>query len=96
MNFALVGLYGLYLVFVGIKGNSKELFADIGTDAKGFAPWVIAILVLKALYSSDTLKPLVKPFAALALLTFTLKNYGVIVDQVNGITGLKLPGGKTS
>lgn len=93
MNYALVGLYGLYLVFVGIKGNEKELFTEIGADAKGFAPWLIAILILKALYSVDSLKPVVKPFAALALITFTLKNYPVIISQVNEITGLNLKGG---
>ncbi len=91
MSYALVGLYGLYLIFVGVKGNSSALFSEISKDAKGFSAWLIAILVLRALYSVDTLRPVVKPFIGLALLTFTLKNYKSIVDQVNTITGLKLP-----
>lgn len=91
MAYGLIGLYGLFLIFVGANGNSKSLKDKITADAKGFAPWLIAILVLRALYSSDTLKPVVKPFIFLALLTFFLKNYGVVVSQINEITGLKLP-----
>ncbi len=91
MAYGLIGLYGLFLIFVGSNGNSGTLKSKIAADAKGFAPWLIAILVLRALYASDTLKPIVKPFIFLALLTFFLKNYGVVATQINEITGLKLP-----
>lgn len=91
MNYGLIGLYGLYLIFVGFKGNSKTLLSNLGKDLEGYAAWAIAIVVLKALSESDTLKPVVTPFIALAILTFVLKNYDVLVNQVNDITGLKLP-----
>ncbi len=93
MNYALVGLYGVFLVFVGMNGNGATLKNDLQTDLKPFLPWFLAIVVLRALYSVDSIKPVVKPFMYLALLTFTLKNYGKIVTQINEIGGLKLPGG---
>jgi hypothetical protein len=93
MSYGLVGLYALYLMFVGVNGHASELFTDIEQDAKGFAPWLIAILVLRALSNSSTLKPMVTPFIGLAVLTFALRNYGVIVQQVDQITGLALPTG---
>ncbi len=93
MNTALVGLYGLYLVFVGIAGNAGKLKTAVESDAKGFIPFVLAILILKAMYQSQTLRPAVKPFIGLAVLTFTLKNYGKIITQVNAISGLNLAGG---
>ena len=93
MSYGLVGLYALYFMFVGVNGNASALFTDIETDAKGFAPWLLAILVLRALSNSSTLKPMVTPFIGLACLTFALKNYGVIVQQVDEITGLTLPTG---
>lgn len=93
MSYGLVGLYALYLMFVGVNGNASTLFTDIETDAKRFAPWLIAILVLRALSNSSTLKPMVTPFIGLAVLTFVLNNYGVIVQQVDEITGLTLPTG---
>ncbi len=92
MSYGLVGIYAIYLMFVGVKGNASALFSDIGNDAKGFAPWLIAILVLRAAYNSDALRPVVKPFITLAVLTFVLKNYGTVVSQINQITGQKLPG----
>jgi len=92
VSYGLVGLYALYLMFVGVNGHASELFTDIEADAKGFAPWLIAILVLRALSNSNTLKPMVTPFIGLAVLTFVLKNYGQLVSQVDQITGLNLPG----
>lgn len=85
MSYGLVGLYGLYLVFVGIRGNSGSLVTNVSQDGKNFIPWILAILVLRAAYSSDTLKPMVKPFIGLAALTFFLKNYAKVVTQVNQI-----------
>lgn len=94
MSYGLVGVYALYFIFVGINGNSAPMAEAIESDAKAFAPWLLAILVLKALSSSDTLAPLVKPFIGLALVTFTLKNYDAIVGQIDTITGLNLPTSK--
>lgn len=92
MSAGLVGLYAIYFVLVGIKGNAGALKDNVLTDGKGFLPFIIAILVLRAAYASDTLKPLVKPFVVLAALAFILKNYGKIIPQINKITGLNLPG----
>jgi hypothetical protein len=83
MSYGLVGLYGLYLVFVGIRGNSNALVSNVTQDGKNFIPWVLAILVLRAAYASDKLKPMVGPFIGLAALTFFLRNYSKVVTQVN-------------
>lgn len=87
MNAGMVGLYALFLVFVGYRGNASPLFQNISVDAKGFSEWVVAILILRALYSIDDLKPFIKPFAGLAVLTFILKNYSTVAQQVDEITG---------
>ena len=91
MAYGLVGLYGLFLIFVGSKGNASALQSELSQDVKGFSAWLIAILILRAMYSVDSIRPAVKPFMYLALLTFFLKNFDTIVTQVNEITGLKLP-----
>jgi hypothetical protein len=85
MSYGLVGLYGLYFVFVGVRGNASALVSNVQQDGKNFIPWVLAILVLRAAYTSDTLRPMVKPFIGLAALTFFLKNYAKVVSQVNQI-----------
>lgn len=92
MNSGLVGLYALYLIFVGYRGNSTALFTDVSEDAKGFAPFVIAIIILASLKNSDTLKPFITPFIGLALLTFVLKNYTKVAVQVDEIAGTHLAG----
>jgi hypothetical protein len=85
MSYGLVGLYGLYFVFVGIRGNASTLANDVSQDGKNFIPWLLTILILRAAYSSETLRPMVKPFIGLAALTFFLKNYASVVSQVNQI-----------
>jgi hypothetical protein len=96
MSYGLVGLYGLYFVFVGIRGNAGKLVDNVQQDGKNFIPWVLAILVLRAMYASDTLKPMVKPFIGLAALTFFLRNYSKVVSQLNEImpANVQLPTGK--
>lgn len=90
MSYGLVGLYALYLIFVGVNGNAAPLFQQVEKDAKDFAPWLLSIVVLKALYEVPSLQPAVKPFIGLAVLTFVLKNYNTVVGQVDEITGLNL------
>jgi hypothetical protein len=87
INAGLIGLYGLYLIFVGIKGNAATLTTQLGRDAKPFFTWILAIVILRGLYNVESIRPLVKPFIGLAVLTFTLKNFSVLGDQVNQITG---------
>jgi hypothetical protein len=83
MSYGLVGLYGIYFIFVGIGGNSNKLVGNVQQDAKSFIPWILAILVLRAAYASDTLRPMVKPFIGLTALTFFLKNYAKVAAQLN-------------
>lgn len=83
MAYGLIGLYAIYFILVGSKGNASPMMAQAQQDGKGFIVWILAILVLRALYASDTLKPLIKPFIVLAGLTFFLKNYATIAGQVN-------------
>jgi len=87
MNFTLIGLYGIFLVFVGMAGNQEKLKALFTSDIKGFIPWAVAIVILKSLNDVDSLKPAVKPFIFLAVLTFVLKNWNTLADQANQISG---------
>jgi hypothetical protein len=81
--YGLIGLYAVYFIMVGVHGNAQKMIAQVQDDGKGFVPWIIAILVLRALYGSETLRPMIKPFIALAALTFVLKNYATVAGQVN-------------
>jgi hypothetical protein len=96
MSYGLVGAYALYFILVGVHGNAGQMLTLVQRDGKNFLPWILAILILRALYSSETLRPAVKPFIALALLTFTLRNYGTIAAQLNQIlpANVRLPTGK--
>lgn len=87
MNTGLIGLYGLYLVFVGYKGNTSELLSEFEHDAKGFLPWLISIVVLKSMSENKNLAKFVVPFSGLAILSFSLINYDKIAEQLNTIMG---------
>ncbi|MGC8541035.1 MAG: hypothetical protein ACP5QA_10450 [Phycisphaerae bacterium] len=81
----MVGAYALYFIFVGIKGNAEELAAFVEANGRNFLPWILAILVLRALYTVKTLQPMVKPFIALAVLVFVLRNWNNVTAQLNEI-----------
>jgi hypothetical protein len=85
MAYGLIGLYALYFILVGLHGNAGTMVSNVEQDGQKFIPWILAILVLRALYASDTLRPLVKPFIVLAALVFFLKNYATVAGQVNQI-----------
>jgi hypothetical protein len=85
VSYGLVGLYAIYFIMVGVRGNATALLDDVQQDGKAFLPWIIAIVVLRAMYGSDTLRPLIKPFIALAALTFVVKNFATVAGQLNQI-----------
>lgn len=81
MNGFVLGLYGVYLLLVGLAGNSGKLVDMIRSDAPGFLPWAVSIAVLTVMYESDTLRPIAKPFIFLLLLTFVLTNFNDLKSQ---------------
>lgn len=85
MSYGLVGAYAIYFILVGINGNSSKLVTLVERDGKNFLVWVLAILVLRALYNVEALRPMVKPFIGLAVLTFVLKNWNNVANQLNQI-----------
>ena len=90
MAYGMIGLYALYLIFVGVNQNAVPLYNEVQKDVKGFAPWLLCIIILKALNEVEQLQPAVKPFIGLAILTFTLRHYGTMVGELEEITGLEL------
>lgn len=85
MSYGLVGAYAIYFILVGIHGNSSKLVTLVERDGKNFLPWILAILIIRAMYGVEALRPMVKPFIGLAILTFVLKNWNNVAGQLNQI-----------
>jgi len=85
MTSLFIGLYGLYLIMVGVQGNASTLISEVESDAPQFLPWLLAIVALAFLNEFESTKKFVKPFAALIVLNFFLKNFGTIKQQVSSI-----------
>lgn len=85
MSAGLVGLYGIYLVLVGVHANTDSLLTLVEDNGKDFLVWILAIAILSALYHVNTIRPVVKPFIALAILVFVLKNWGTVSAQLSDI-----------
>lgn len=88
MTSLFVGLYGLYLLIVGSRGNVNALMNKLGADGRGYIPWLFAIIMIALLNESEVTAPLVKPFVFLLILTFVLRNFGTIETQVSEIYNL--------
>lgn len=83
-----IGLYGLYLVIVGVRGNAGALLDLLGQDAPKFIPWILAIVGIAVLSEFESTKPMVKPFIGLLVLNFALVNYETIETQVSQLYNL--------
>lgn len=85
-----LGLYGLYLLLVAIKGNGSKFVEQLQTDAPAFLPWLIAAAVLGALYEYDKTRTFAGAFLLLAVITFVTKNFAQLKSQFSGIYSASL------
>lgn len=82
MNGLILGLYGVYLIAVGINGRSEEMLSELDKDVPGFIPWALAIVALVIMAQSEATEKLVKPFVFLLILNFILINFGNISSEI--------------
>ena len=77
----IIGLYGIYLLMVGVSGNAKTLQQYASADAAGFLPWAVSLGVIAVLYEIPETKRLAGPFLLLAALAFVLRNFTTLQTQ---------------
>lgn len=88
MNGLILGLYGVYLLAVGIQGKTDVLLGELDKDMPGFIPWALAIVGLIILSQSEATEKVVKPFVFLLILNFVLMNFGNLTTEVNRLRAL--------
>lgn len=82
----------VYLGVIVINGNSANLAAALNQDfwshngRDGFGKWALAIIILLALASSDTLRPFVAPIYFTTLVAILIKegNSGKLFSTISG------------
>lgn len=87
MNALIIAAYGIYVLLVGIAGNSNALVAEAQSDAPGFVPWAVSIAVLAVINEIPATHKLAAPFLTLLVLTFFLRNFETLREQFRSITG---------
>lgn len=90
MAYGLVGLYAIYFIFVGINGNARKMTDAVQTDGKDYLVWILAIVILRALYANEKARPVVGAFSTLVLVSFFLMHYKTLAGELNRITGRNL------
>lgn len=81
MNGLIIGLYGIYILVIGMTGKTDAVTAELNQDMPGFIPWALAIVGLIILAQSDTTEKMVKPFIFLLILNFVLMNFGNLQSE---------------
>jgi hypothetical protein len=81
MTSLMVGIYGLYLIAVGVKGNTSTLISYLDADAEGFVPWLVIVIVLLALYDVPQLQGFAEGVATLVILSFIVSQRSTLVPQ---------------
>lgn len=80
-----IGIYGVFLLAVGINGQGKALFSLLSEDGKKFLPWLFALVVISILAEFEETKKLVKPFVVLLALNFFLRNFDKLEEEAKAI-----------
>jgi len=88
VNGLILGLYGVYLVVVGIQGKSDLLIREVDKDMPGFIPWALAIVALIILGQTPATEKLVKPFIALLILNFVLMNFQNLKTEISKLQAM--------
>jgi len=88
VNGLILGLYGVFLVIVGIQGKSDLLIQEVDKDMPGFIPWALAIVALIVLAQTEATEKLVKPFIGLLILNFVLMNFSNLKNEINKIQAI--------
>lgn len=88
MNGLILGLYGIYLIVVGVRGETDKLQAQLQVDMPGFVPWALAIVVLIILAQTEATAKVVKPFVFLLILSFVLKNFGNLSSEITKLRNI--------
>lgn len=81
MNAAVLGIFSVYIIMVGVAGNAPEFFAML-TSERGFVSWIVVLLILGALASSDVTQPMVIPFLMVAVIATLSMRYDDISAQI--------------
>jgi len=88
MNGLILGLYGVFLVVVGMQGNADLLIKEVDKDMPKFIPWALAIVALIIMAQTPATEKLVKPFIALLILNFVLMNYKNLASEINKLQSI--------
>lgn len=88
MNGLILGLYGVFLLVVGLQGKQDVLLAEADKDMPGFIPWALAIVALIIMAQTEATEKLVKPFIGLLILNFVLMNFGNLSNEVSKLRDL--------
>lgn len=81
MNGLILGLYGIYLLYVGMSGKTEAVTTELNQDMPGFIPWALAIVALIVMSQTEATEKMVKPFIFLLILNFVLLNFGNLQDE---------------
>jgi len=92
MDAVILILAGIYFLMVGIEGNAQNFFAELAQEEE-FIYWIIAILVVTALWETPVGARVAKPMALLIVLGFLLSknastgqaNYQMIASGLKNI-----------
>lgn len=71
MDAVIITLAGIYFLMVGIEGNAQNFFGKLAEEEQ-FVYWIIAILVITALWETPVGARVARPLALLIVLGFLL------------------------
>lgn len=77
-------LYGVFFVVAGVEGNAPTVAHLVGQEGQ-FLYWIVVILILLALWETDTGSEIAKPLAVLIVL-------GWLLHSINGVPNYKTLG----
>jgi hypothetical protein len=87
MSALILILAGVWLIGVGYHTNGTAA-AQWAGQQKAVLPWLLAVIVLWALWKVETLRPLLKPVITLAAVAIVLAQWKNIESTAKNLQGI--------
>lgn len=82
----ILAFFGIVLIVASVRGQAKNLLAQMSDDGKHFIPWFIIVILVSSIGLSKAWRPVSNSLFALVVIAFVLSTAKSILENLKQIT----------
>lgn len=81
-----LAFFGIVLIVASVRGQAKNLLAQMSDDGKHFIPWFIIVALVSSVGLSKTWRPVSNSLYTLVVIAFVLSTAKAILENLKQIS----------